>query len=359
MGIDLLVEKPIAATEEEADALIAAAAAGDRILQVGHTERYNPAVKALAESIGRPRFIEVHRLGVFSPRSTDIDVVLDLMIHDLDILLQLTGSAPERVDAIGVSALTERVDIANARLAFPGGIVANLTASRISAQKVRKLRVFESSAYHSLDYSDQQVERYALVQKEGERVIEHGTLPVTRRAPAPRSRISLDCVRSRAASPARTAPRLALAIQIARAARMPAAPETRRAAASAGNRGMPRRPRRPLSRGGTREGSWPAPSGSSRRPAGPSRAPWGPPSRARARRSRGPLRSRVPDQAARDGRPARALRGGREDRSRRAGRAIPAGPGLRSRRCAHPARPRAASRGASRLAALLYLCENR
>jgi len=222
MGIDLLVEKPIASTVQEADALIAAAAAGNRILQVGHTERYNPAVMALAASIGRPRFIEVHRLGVFSPRSTDIDVVLDLMIHDLDILLQLTGSEPERVDAIGVSALTERVDIANARLAFPGGIVANLTASRISAQKVRKLRVFESSAYHSLDYSDQQVERYALVEKDGERVIEHGTLPVTRDEPL-RLEIAefLDCAR------ARRAPRvtgedgrraLALAMRIAQAA---------------------------------------------------------------------------------------------------------------------------------------------
>ena len=222
MGIDLLVEKPIASTVQEADALIAAAAGGGRILQVGHTERYNPAVMALAESIGRPRFIEVHRLGVFSPRSTDIDVVLDLMIHDLDILLQLTGSEPERVDAIGVSALTDRVDIANARLAFPGGIVANLTASRISAQKVRKLRVFESSAYHSLDYSDQQVERYALVEKDGERVIEHGTLPVTRDEPL-RLEIAafLDCVR------ARRAPRvtgedgrraLALAMRIAQAA---------------------------------------------------------------------------------------------------------------------------------------------
>lgn len=198
MGIDVLVEKPIASTEEEADTLIAAAAAGKRILQVGHTERYNPAVEALAASITRPRFIEVHRLGVFSPRSTDIDVVLDLMIHDLDVLLQLTGAEPERVDAIGVAALTDRVDIANARLAFPGGAVANLTASRISAQKIRKLRVFESSAYHSLDYSDQQVERYALVTRDGERVIEHGTLPVTRDEPLRREIADfLDCVRTR------------------------------------------------------------------------------------------------------------------------------------------------------------------
>ena len=222
MGIDLLVEKPIASSEAEADALIAAAAAGKRVLQVGHTERYNPAVEALAASITRPRFIEVHRLGVFSPRSTDIDVVLDLMIHDLDVILQLTGAEPERVDAIGVSALTDRVDIANARLAFPGGAVANVTASRISAQKIRKLRVFESAAYHSLDYSDQQVERYALVMKDGERVIEHGTLPVTRDEPLRREIAEfLDCVRSRQAPRVTGADgrrALALARQIARAA---------------------------------------------------------------------------------------------------------------------------------------------
>jgi len=222
MGIDVLVEKPIASSGEEADALIAAAGLGKRILQVGHTERYNPAVEALIASVRGPRFMGVHRLGVFSARSTDIDVVLDLMIHDLDVIVQLTGQEPERVDAIGVSALTSRVDIANARLAFPGGAVANVTASRISAQKIRKLRVFEPSAYHSLDYGDQQVERYALVSKGGERVIEHGTLPVTRDEPLRREiEEFLNCVRSRreprvTGADGRRA--LALALRIAQAA---------------------------------------------------------------------------------------------------------------------------------------------
>lgn len=222
MGIDLLVEKPIADSVEAADALIGAAAASGRVLQVGHTERYNPAVEALQASITRPRFIEVHRLGVFSPRSTDIDVVLDLMIHDLDVILQLTGAEPERMDAIGVSALTDRVDIANARLAFPGGAVANVTASRISAQKVRKLRVFESNAYHSLDYADQQVERYALTRKNGGRAIDHGMLPVVRDEPLRREIAEfLDCVRTRSAPRVTGADgrrALALAMRIARAA---------------------------------------------------------------------------------------------------------------------------------------------
>ncbi|MGI0149298.1 MAG: Gfo/Idh/MocA family protein, partial [Thermoplasmata archaeon] len=183
MGIDVLVEKPIAHDVAGADELIGAAARGGRILQVGHTERYNPAVQALCSSVSRPRFIEVHRLGVFSPRSTDIDVVLDLMIHDLDLILQMMGSEPQRVDAMGVSALTDRVDIANARMVFKDGGVANVTASRISAQKVRKLRVFERNAYHSLDFTDQHVERYALIESGGGRRIERSSLPVKRDEP--------------------------------------------------------------------------------------------------------------------------------------------------------------------------------
>jgi predicted dehydrogenase len=221
-GIDLLVEKPIAESLPSADALIRAAGAGGRILQVGHTERYNPAVEALGASVARPRFIEVHRLGVFSPRSIDIDVVLDLMIHDLDLIMRLTGSEPERVEAIGVSALTERVDIANARLVFPGSAVANVTASRISAQKVRKLRVFERRAYHSLDFTEQQVERYALVEAEGRREIERTLLPVAKGEPLRREIASfIDCVRRRE-SPSVTGEdgrrALALAMRIAAAA---------------------------------------------------------------------------------------------------------------------------------------------
>ena len=198
MGIDLLVEKPIAHDLEAADRLIRAARAAGRVLQVGHTERYNPAVAALLGSVRRPRFIEVHRLGVFSPRSTDIDVVLDLMIHDLDLILQLAGEEPAKVEAIGVSALTDRVDIANARLTFSGPVVANVTASRISAQKIRKLRVFEPRAYHSLDFTEQQVERYALVESGGRREIERAQLPIVRDEPLRREIDSfLACVRDR------------------------------------------------------------------------------------------------------------------------------------------------------------------
>jgi len=197
-GVDLLVEKPIASSVAEAYDLIAAAAARGRILQVGHTERYNPAVQALCASVASPRFIEVHRLGVFSRRSTDIDVVLDLMIHDLDLILRLVGEWPVRIDAVGVSALTERVDIANARLTFPGGCVANVTASRISAQKVRKLRVFERRAYHSLDFTEQQVERYALVEGASGRKIDRADLPIARDEPLRREIESfLECVRER------------------------------------------------------------------------------------------------------------------------------------------------------------------
>ncbi len=221
-GIDLLIEKPIAESLESADALIAAAEAGGRVLEVGHTERHNPAVEALRASVTAPRFLEVHRLGVFSPRSIDIDVVLDLMIHDLDLILQLTGAEPVQVDAIGVSALTDRVDIANARLAFPGSVVANVTASRISAQKIRKLRVFERRAYHSLDFADQQVERYALVETDGGRQIERGLLPVVKDEPLKREiGAFLECVRRRGrptVSGADGRRALALAMRIAAAA---------------------------------------------------------------------------------------------------------------------------------------------
>jgi predicted dehydrogenase len=197
-GIDLLVEKPIAATTAQAGEMIAAAREGRRVLQVGHTERYNPGVVALLRSVSDPRFMEVHRLGVFSPRSIDIDVVLDLMIHDIDLILCLTKQLPERIDAVGVSALTERVDIANARLLFPGGAVANVTASRISSQKIRKLRVFEKRAYHSLDFTEQQVERYALVEAGDGRRIERGNLAVEAGEPLRREIESfIECVRER------------------------------------------------------------------------------------------------------------------------------------------------------------------
>ena len=154
-GLDVLVEKPIASTMAEAEQLTSTAAARDRILQVGHLERFNPAVLALAKAVRLPLFFEVHRLSVFAPRSLDVDVVLDLMIHDLDIVLSQVGEMPTEVRAAGIRILSEKVDIANVRLAFPGGCIANLTASRVSTEKVRKLRVFQPHEYISIDYARQ------------------------------------------------------------------------------------------------------------------------------------------------------------------------------------------------------------
>jgi len=156
-GIDVLVEKPIAANLEEARRLVETARRCGRILQVGHLERFNPAVEALSRVVRLPLFFEVHRLSPFTPRSLDVDVVLDLMIHDIDIVLSLVGAMPEEVRAAGISILTRRVDIANVRLAFPGGCIANLTASRVSTERVRKLRLFQPHHYLSLDYSRQQL----------------------------------------------------------------------------------------------------------------------------------------------------------------------------------------------------------
>lgn len=166
-GIDVLVEKPMAASAEEAGEMLALAQERNIVLGVGHTERYNPAVEAVIEYCRDPRFIEVHRLASFSPRSLDIDVVLDLMIHDLDVVTSLVRSEVRQVEAIGVAVLTERADIANARLRFESGCVANLTASRISQDKMRKLRVWEKDSYVSLDYLDQEAWSYRLVEGEG------------------------------------------------------------------------------------------------------------------------------------------------------------------------------------------------
>ena len=165
-GIDVLVEKPIAPDRAQAGELISAARQFGRCLAVGHTERYNPAVEALLERASDPRFIEVHRLGSFSSRSLDIDVVLDLMIHDLDIVSALVRRPVISIEAIGVPVLTPRMDIANARLKFEGGAVANLTASRVSQDKVRKLRVFERDRYISLDYIQQEAVAYRVLPKD-------------------------------------------------------------------------------------------------------------------------------------------------------------------------------------------------
>jgi len=161
-GTAVLVEKPLAASLAEADRLLAAADARGTVLATGHTERFNPAVAAALPMVASPRFVEVHRLGAFPERSLDIDVIFDLMIHDLDVLLATVGSEVESVEAVGVNVLTPRVDIANARLRFASGCIANVTASRISRERIRKARFFQQDAYISIDYAAQELEVYRL-----------------------------------------------------------------------------------------------------------------------------------------------------------------------------------------------------
>jgi len=183
-GISVLVEKPMARSLAEADEMIAAAAASGATLAVGHTERYNPAVAAVLPLVTSPRFIEVHRLGVFPDRNLDIDVVFDLMIHDLDVILSLVRSEVTSVEAVGVPVLTPRYDIANARLRFATGCIANVTASRISKDRVRKIRFFQPDAYISIDYAAQEVEGWRLVKRDGAKpAIQGGALPVERDEP--------------------------------------------------------------------------------------------------------------------------------------------------------------------------------
>jgi len=166
-GIHVLAEKPIAHTLEAADQLIQAARENDRVLQIGHLERFNPAVTALREIITRPRFFEAHRMGLFSPRSLDVDVILDLMIHDLDIISLLVPSAVEKITAVGIAILSDRIDIANARIQFEDGCVANITASRVSMEKIRKLRLFQKQEYISLDYTRQDLAVFGLKHNAG------------------------------------------------------------------------------------------------------------------------------------------------------------------------------------------------
>ena len=151
-GLHVLLEKPIAATLEEADALIALADAKGLVLQIGHLERFNAAVLALSDVLKEPLFIESHRLAPFKPRGTDVDVVLDLMIHDIDLIQQLVGRPLVRVDAVGVPVLSGEDDIANARLHFEGGCVVNVTASRVSLKSERRMRLFQRDAYFSIDF---------------------------------------------------------------------------------------------------------------------------------------------------------------------------------------------------------------
>ncbi len=156
-GVDVLIEKPLAPSLADADELIRAAHTHKRIAQVGHLERFNPAVRATLPLITRPMFFEVHRLSVFTPRALDVDVVLDLMIHDLDIVLSLVDSPVKEVRAVGLPILSDKVDIANVRMEFESGCVANFTASRVSTERVRKLRFFQPHQYISVDYTRQDV----------------------------------------------------------------------------------------------------------------------------------------------------------------------------------------------------------
>ena len=158
-GIDVLVEKPMAASLAEADQLIAAAARHGRVLQVGHLERFNAGVMAAMAVVNRPLYFEVHRLGVFTPRSLDVDVVYDVMIHDLDIVEALADAPALEIRALGIPVVTDKVDIAHARLEFASGAVANLTASRVSVERVRKLRFFQQHEYVSVDYARQDAMR--------------------------------------------------------------------------------------------------------------------------------------------------------------------------------------------------------
>jgi predicted dehydrogenase len=186
-GVATLVEKPLSRSVSDAEAIVEAARLGNAVLAVGHTERYNPAVGAIGPLVTSPRFIEVHRLSAFPERSLDIDVVFDLMIHDLDVIISMVGSDVTSIEAVGVPVLTSTYDIANVRLRFASRCIANLTASRISRDRVRKIRFFQPDSYLSIDYASQEVEGWRLVKRDGERPrIEGGPVPVERDEPLKR-----------------------------------------------------------------------------------------------------------------------------------------------------------------------------
>ena len=182
-GLGVLVEKPMTRSLDEADRMIAAATAGNATLAVGHTERFNPAVEAALPHVTAPKFIEVHRLSPFPERSLDIDVIFDLMIHDLDIVRAMVRSDVVELEAVGVPVLSHRFDIANVRLKFASGCIANLTASRISRDRVRKLRVFQRDAYISIDYAEQQVEAFRLDRSGAKPAIAGGNIPIEKEEP--------------------------------------------------------------------------------------------------------------------------------------------------------------------------------
>jgi predicted dehydrogenase len=183
-GVHVMVEKPMAVSVAEADEMIAAASASGATLAVGHTERFNPAFQAALAALQHPKFIEIHRLSGFPERSLDIDVIFDVMIHDLDIILAIDRSGVASVEAVGVPVLTSRVDIANARVTFASGCIANITASRISRDKVRKVRCFQQDMYVSVDYGAQELEVWRLRHRGDDRpAIEGGPVPVTKDEP--------------------------------------------------------------------------------------------------------------------------------------------------------------------------------
>ena len=193
-GVDVLVEKPIAATVADAQKLIDVAKQHGRVLQVGHVERYNPAITAVADHLGQVRYFEAERLGVFVPRSLDVDVLLDLMIHDINLVLSLLRQEVYDIRAVGVPVLTDKVDITNVRLELANGAVANLTASRVSQDRVRKVRFFGSDSYISVDTKEQEVKGYKLV----DRSIQHLEITVEKKEPL-RAELEafLGCVRDR------------------------------------------------------------------------------------------------------------------------------------------------------------------
>jgi len=182
-GVSVLVEKPLSSSLDDADKMIESAARRGVVLAAGHTERFNPAVVAALPLVSNPRFIEVHRLGTFPERSLDIDVIFDLMIHDLDLLLTSVKSEIVSIEAIGVNVLTPKTDIANVRLRFESGCIANVTASRISRDKIRKVRFFQRASYLSIDYAAQEAEIYRLVAQNGRPQIEGGKLDIKRDEP--------------------------------------------------------------------------------------------------------------------------------------------------------------------------------
>jgi predicted dehydrogenase len=182
-GVAVLVEKPLAASVAEGARIVDAATRRGVVCAAGHTERFNPAVAAAIPLVSDPRFIEIHRLGTFPERSLDIDVIFDLMIHDLDLLLAAVPSEVTGIEAVGVHVLTAKTDIANARLKFASGCIANLTASRISRDRVRKARFFQRHSYVSIDYAAQEVEAYRLVAGAGRPAIEGGRIDVPRDEP--------------------------------------------------------------------------------------------------------------------------------------------------------------------------------